>query len=197
VIGKRVVESSIMGMTYFKRYRMEFDLSDWQPRPCRPQDGYQLIGWRRSLLDAHASAKYRCFRGEIDSNVFPCLGNRDGCRRLMGEIASREGFVKEATWLVQYGAAGQRRPDYCGTVQGIRDRQGLGSIQNVGITPEHRGQGLGTCLVYKALDGFHRIGVKRVFLEVTAENVGAIRLYERMGFYRARTVYKAVEVIFA
>jgi len=36
----------------------------------------------------------------------------------------------------------------------------------------------------------------RAFLEVTAENVGAIRLYQRLGFRNVRTVYKAVEVAY-
>jgi ribosomal protein S18 acetylase RimI-like enzyme len=33
-----------------------------------------------------------------------------------------------------------------------------------------------------------------VYLEVTAQNQGAIRLYRRVGFAVIRTVYKAVEV---
>jgi ribosomal protein S18 acetylase RimI-like enzyme len=31
---------------------------------------------------------------------------------------------------------------------------------------------------------------------VTASNIGAIKLYQRLGFARARTVYKAVEVAY-
>ena len=31
-------------------------------------------------------------------------------------------------------------------------------------------------------------------LEVTAQNYGAIRLYQRMGFSKLRTVYKAVDL---
>ncbi|MBL8827867.1 MAG: GNAT family N-acetyltransferase, partial [Planctomycetaceae bacterium] len=78
-------------------------------------------------------------------------------------------------------------------VQGIRDRTGFGAIQNLGVTPEFRGHGLGSSLLLKALEGFHRAGLQRAFLEVTAQNEGAIRLYRRLGFHKARTVYKAVE----
>jgi ribosomal protein S18 acetylase RimI-like enzyme len=31
-------------------------------------------------------------------------------------------------------------------------------------------------------------------LEVTSQNVGAVRLYQRLGFRKVRTVYKAVQV---
>lgn len=85
----------------------------------------------------------------------------------------------------------------CGTVQGIRDPAGLGAIQNLGITPEHRNSGLGTALLFCALAGFQRAGIARVYLEVTAQNEGAIRLYRRLGFVTVKTVYKAVEAVYS
>ena len=152
------------------------------------------------MLDAFAETKYLSFRGEIDSNVFPCLGELAGCRRLMSEIAQKPGFLAEATWLVEYTpeytASSRRGVEYCGTIQGVRDYAGLGAIQNLGITPEHRNNGLGTALLGHALQGFRRTGLQRVYLEVTAENAGAIRLYRRLGFVTVKTVFKAVEAAF-
>ena len=186
-----------MGLTYFKRFRMEFDLS--RPlfeRPPMPA-GYAMLPWRDSLLSAHADVKYRSFCFEIDANVFPCLGDREGCLRLMQEISSREAFLREATWLVTYRATAASDPEPCGTIQGIRDRSGLGAVQNVGIIPEHRRLGLGTSLLYHGLRGFQEVGLRRAFLEVTAQNCGALRLYERLGFRTVKTVYKAAEVAYA
>jgi ribosomal protein S18 acetylase RimI-like enzyme len=114
----------------------------------------------------------------------------------MGEISRRQGFLKGATWLIEYNGE-ERRCEYCGTIQGVSESDGLGSIQNVGVTPEHRGFGLGTVLVVCALKGFRQAGLERVRLEVTAENTGAIRLYQRLGFRSIRTVYKPVEVAVA
>jgi RimJ/RimL family protein N-acetyltransferase len=180
-----------MGLTYFKRFRMEIDLHrvDLDEPPLPP--GYAWVAWGPELLPAHAEAKFQSFRTELDANVFPCLGEFDGCVRLMQEICHKDGFLPGATWLITYDDGNSL---FCGTIQGIRDRTGLGAIQNLGITPEHRGRGLGTCLVLKALHGFRRAGLRRAFLEVTAQNEGAIKLYRRLGFCKARTVYKAVEV---
>ncbi|EAQ78776.1 GNAT family N-acetyltransferase [Blastopirellula marina] len=180
-------------LTYFKRYRMEIDLAEVPAQPILLPSVYRFVSWRPDLIDAHAASKFESFRWEIDANVFPCLGDAEGCRRLMTEISHREGFIPGATWLVEYKdeTTGMMLP--VGTVQGVADRSGQGSIQNLGIVPEHRGSGLGGRLLLKALQGFYDHGLQHAFLEVTAQNEGAIRLYERIGFRISRTVYKAVE----
>lgn len=183
-----------MALVYFKRYRMEIELPRRDGGSSLPPTGYLFVSWDRGLLETHARVKYESFREEIDANVFPCFGEYGGCLRLMNEIAQKPGFLPEATWLaVHEGGAGKPRQP-CGTIQGVRDRSGIGSIQNLGIVPEHRNRGVGSGLLRRALDGFWQAGLDRVSLEVTAENEGAIRLYHRLGFRIVKTVFKATEV---
>jgi ribosomal protein S18 acetylase RimI-like enzyme len=185
-----------MGIVYFRRFRMEINLAEpLFSQPPAPPD-YRLVPWDDRLLEAHAETKHRCFHWEMDANVFPSLSTRDGCRRLMTEIARRPGFVPQATWLLEHWPPKARRPDPCGTIQGVAEDK-VGAIQNVGITSPHRGLGLGSVLVWHSLAGFKAAGIERVFLEVTAQNSGACRLYERLGFKRTRVVYKASEVAYA
>lgn len=180
-----------MGSTYFKRFRMDADLT--APRRLAPLPaGYRFVAWNEALLDVHARTKFRSFRSEIDSQVFPCLGNLEGCRRLMREIRNKSGFLPNATWLVvRNDAFGDL--EWCGTIQGVVDKLGVGSIQNIGVVPSQRSFGLGTCLIEQALAGFRGHGLRRASLEVTADNSRAVRLYQRLGFRRAKTVYKVVE----
>lgn len=186
-----------MGLTYFKRYRMEIDVTrSLFPSPRTPH-GYSFRAWDDSLLEAHAEAKLRCFCHELDANVFPSLGYSEGCLKLMREIARPDRFVAEATWLLQYQCPAGGGVEYCGTIQGVRKRKKLGAVQNVGVVRGHRGHGLGTCLLRSALEGFRDAGYQRVHLEVTAKNVGALRLYRRLGFRRVKTVYKTAEVAYA
>lgn len=176
-----------MKISYFKRFKMEVELANVQPlRPLPP--GFFWVPWDDSLVEAHAAAKFQCFQEEIDATVFPSLGSREGCSNLMREIRKKQGFLPLATWLI--GCA----DGHCATVQGVRERNGLGAIQNLGVVPAYRGQGLGAALLLKALDGFIRSGLGRAFLEVTAQNDAAVRLYRRHGFRCRKTVYKAVEV---
>ncbi len=185
-----------MALTYFKRYRMQIDLGGRNLTPPGIPPGYRLLPWDPSLLEAHAQAKYYSFREEIDANVFPCFGDLAGCQRLMTEIARKPGFLPEATWLAVWNGRDGKRPEACGTVQGVKDRSGAGYLQNLGITPLHRGQGLGSALMFKALLGFRQAGLSSVSLEVTADNSGAIRLYRRLGFRILKTVFKAAEVAY-
>jgi GNAT superfamily N-acetyltransferase len=176
-----------MSIAYFKRFKMEIDLYDAPPAPDLPP-GYSWVPWEDSLLEPHADVKFYSFQEEIDACVFPSLGSRDGCYYLMREICRKNGFLAEATWLVACPAG------YCGTVQGVRERTGLGAIQNLGVMPLHRGRGLGKALLVQALHGFRRAGLGRAFLEVTAQNEAAVRLYRSLGFRCRKTVYKAVDV---
>ena len=179
-----VMMPAVATISYFKRYKMEADLHALPPP--RTPSGYRWLAWQPGLLDAHAEALFACFQQEIDATLFPSLAEANACRSLMTEIVRKPGFHPEATWLLENDAGP------CGSIQGIRER-GLGAIQNIGVLPALRGQGLGEALLLQALHGFRRAGLQRAVLEVTAHNDAAIRLYRRLGFRRAKTIYKAVQ----
>jgi GNAT superfamily N-acetyltransferase len=171
-------------ISYFKRYKMEMELHAL-PSP-QLSDEFGFAPWSYELLDVHADMLFGSFHQEIDAQVFPSLGDRQGSLCLMIEMTRKRGFLPEATWLL-LGPVGP-----CGTVQGLRERDGVGSIQNLGILPGWRGRNLGEALLLQALHGFRQAGLRRAVLEVTAQNDPAIRLYHRLGFRRSKTLYKAV-----
>jgi mycothiol synthase len=183
-----------LNLNYTKRYRMELDMRRWQRPPIELPADYRLVPWHSSLVEAHGEVKYHSFRDEIDAQVFPCLGEYEGCCKLMDEIQQREGFIPESTWLAEYVGAGQAKAEYCGTIQAVRTQKGRASIQNIGVVPLHRGRGIGSALILAALLGFEVLAIPRVCLEVTSENEGAVRLYRKLGFRTVRTLYKAVEL---
>lgn len=183
-----------MNFHYVKRYRMEMNLLRWQAPVLRLPHGYLLVPWHHSLTQHHAEVKYLSFRDGIDAQVFPCLGELEGCERLMSEIKAKDGFVPEATWLLEYIGAGFRHAQYCGTIQAVRTQKTRANIQNVGVLAEHRGLGLGKGLLLASLLGMQQVGISQVNLEVTAENRSAVQLYQRLGFRSVRTLYKSVEL---
>ncbi len=182
-----------MVMAYFRRFRMELDFSEVNISEPTLPGGYRYVPWHPSLLDRHAVVKHHSFQSEIDSRVFNLLGDFNGCRRLMREITSQESFFPEATWLITYQPINGSELTDCGTIQGLAQSRALGAVQNVGIVPEHRGIGLGRAVLLKALAGFQKAKLRHVYLEVTAENQQAVKLYRSVGFRLTRTMYKAVE----
>jgi ribosomal protein S18 acetylase RimI-like enzyme len=55
-------------------------------------------------------------------------------------------------------------------------------LSNVGVDPQLRGKGIGTYILENAYRIAKDKGCKRVTLDVTFKNEGALRLYERFGF---------------
>ncbi|MEZ6053889.1 MAG: N-acetyltransferase [Planctomycetaceae bacterium] len=185
-----------MPTKYFKRLRMEINLRRTELSEPTLPEGYEWRGWHPVLTEAHAIAKWRSFDGELDSRLFASLSSLPGCRRLMRDISMRRGFVPLSTWLIVQPATEFRTITPCATIQGMTSGWWTGSIQNVGVVPEHRGIGLGQALVMKSLLGFQKRGLNRVFLQVTAENTKAVELYKRVGFHHSRTTYKEVAAPF-
>jgi ribosomal protein S18 acetylase RimI-like enzyme len=169
---------------------MDVDLRFAQIPAVRLPDGYRFVSWHSLLLERHARIKWRSFRNDLDGRVFPCLSDLQGCRRLMKEITRQPRFCALATWMIVF----QPEPDWpavdCGTIQGIERAGRIGSIQNIGVVPEHRSFGLGRALLLKSLHGFAHAGLVRASLEVTASNRPAVNLYRSVGFDVTRVLYR-------
>ncbi|MBI2487778.1 MAG: ribosomal protein S18-alanine N-acetyltransferase [Deltaproteobacteria bacterium] len=57
-----------------------------------------------------------------------------------------------------------------------------GHILNIAVLPEFRRMGIGEDLMTDCLDYFSRSHAKYALLEVRTSNIGAIKLYEKLGF---------------
>jgi ribosomal protein S18 acetylase RimI-like enzyme len=180
----------MMAQRVYKRLRMEIEFRHASLNPPQLPAGYVWLPWRSLLLERHANVKWRSFREDLDGKVFACLGDAPGCLALMREIASQRTFCPSATWMVAYQPEPNWPPSDCGTIQGITRTGGIGAIQNVGVTPEHRRLGLGRALVIQSLLGFMRCGMAVGTLEVTAENESAVNLYKSLGFRIVEVLYR-------
>ncbi|MBL8814729.1 MAG: GNAT family N-acetyltransferase [Planctomyces sp.] len=172
---------------------MHIDLRRYRPMVAKLPPGYCWVPWRLMLLERHAQTKWRAFRQDLDGQVFNCLSDLEGCRRLMKDIATQQTFCASATWLLVFQPEPEWPPEDCGCIQGICRKGNVGAIQNVGVVPEHRGQGLGRALVVQALNGFRQNGMETGFLEVTSINRPAVNLYRSLGFSIVEVLYRDAE----
>lgn len=65
-----------------------------------------------------------------------------------------------------------------------------GYIAMLATTSTHRNQGIATNLVRMAIDAMKERGADEVVLETEVENVGARRLYEKLGFLRSKKLWR-------
>ncbi|MEZ6057477.1 MAG: N-acetyltransferase [Planctomycetaceae bacterium] len=185
-----------MPVTHFKRLMMELDTRRvLVPEPTLP-DGYEWAAWHPSTIDEHARAKFESFRDDLDGELFSCLSDESGCRRLMYDISHNHGFLSQATWLIRFVGNPFLRSLPCATIQGLRKQGNVGGVQNVAVIPEHRGFGLGRALMLQSIKGYQLAGIHRIRLEVTAANRPAVNLYRSIGFEVRRISYRTVEQFF-
>jgi len=59
-----------------------------------------------------------------------------------------------------------------------------GEVLSIGVDPKRQRRGTGAILLNGCLDRMAQVGAETVYLEVAADNVGAIALYESRGFNR-------------
>ncbi len=67
------------------------------------------------------------------------------------------------------------------------ESEALGEIYVIGVDPDFHGQGLGAPMTSAGLDWLHQQGLVTGMLYVEADNVPAIKTYQRLGFSIVRT----------
>ncbi len=65
----------------------------------------------------------------------------------------------------------------------------VGHLISIAVLEEYRGRGIGSALLQHTIDAMRNVyKVASIYLEVRVSNIGAIRLYEKFGFKKARIV---------
>jgi len=113
-------------------------------------------------------------RIQNQTGVYPMM-NADAFRR---EFASDADVLKERVFFLEHETSGP-----IATSAGWFDAESSrGRIHWVAVVPAWQGQGLGTMLVVDTCVLLWALGHSRIFLTTGRENLGAIRLYMRLGF---------------
>jgi len=141
------------------RERLELLRHDLRALPTAP-DVHLRRGWRRDqdavlALDARAFSPF--WRFDRDALV----------------------DARAATPSSQFRLAGRNRPQgYAVTGRA----GGIGYLQRLAVDPDHQGRGVGTALIVDALRWARHHRVEHLLVNTQEDNLGAIRLYEALGF---------------
>jgi len=103
-------------------------------------------------------------------------------------IAEHDGLMAGFHWTKVHspasGEAAGVRGD--GSPGERKSEQSLGEVYVVGVDPAEQGSGLGRALTLAGLRHLQDVGIAQAMLYVDEDNVPAIRMYEALGFTRAR-----------
>jgi len=65
-----------------------------------------------------------------------------------------------------------------------------GYIAMLAVSSPHRGKGIATALVRRAIDAMIARDADEIALETEITNTGAMKLYERLGFLRSKRLHR-------
>lgn len=141
--------------------------------------------WSERRQDEAAQLIADAYHRHVDSQINDQYRSVSGARRFLQNIVQYPGcgtFLPQASLLAVQPYSGK----LCGLVLGSSVARDVGHITQICVSPAVKGTGIGFELLRRAMRHMAQQGYSRASLTVTAANVEAIRLYERVGFQQIR-----------
>jgi ribosomal protein S18 acetylase RimI-like enzyme len=142
--------------------------------------GLELRPWSGMHFQEAGRLLQRAYDGHMDASLNDQYRSAEGALRFLHNIIRFPGcgvFDLDASTVAVDTQGRLAAMLLCSRVQ-----EKVGHVTQVCVLPEHQRHGLGRLLVCRCAEQLWRRGFEAMTLTVTAENSGAVRLYERMGF---------------
>jgi ribosomal protein S18 acetylase RimI-like enzyme len=174
------------GFEIFPRYFMQLELTGYKPMLLQPLPaGMAMRVWNEADFTPAAHLIAGAYAGHLDSRINDQYQSIAGSMRFLHNIIRFPGcgmFDPNASRvLVQEKTGAIKGVLLCSQV-----KENVAHITQICVAPECQGRGLGGMMIEDCAGYLHRRQFQAVTLTVTQQNVGAVRLYERLGFVRSR-----------
>ena len=171
---------------------MQLDLAPAVKLPeIRPSHPVWIESWSERRQDDAAALMVGAYQGHIDSQINDQYRSPAGARRFLLNIIQYPGcgsFFQPASFVAIDPASSK----LAGICLSSLVKADVGHITQVCVSRAARGTGVGYELIRRSLESLARHNCKKVSLTVTAANMEAIALYERMGFRKTRNFFAYV-----
>jgi len=176
------------GFRLFPRQFMLFDLSGFDPEVPAFTPGLRIEHWHERHMQACADLIQLTYANHIDGAINDQYRSRTGAMKFLKNIVVLPGcgkFEAQASFVLR-----EETSDHLiGCVLTSMVARGVGHTTQLCVLPGQQGHGLGKRLMLASMDALKKINGTELSLTVTSSNVGAVRLYEKLGF---RTLKKFV-----
>jgi len=163
---------------------MELELSGtkWPDSIVAPA-GFRIEPWNWRLEEDVAQLMFRAYRGHMDADINDQYRVPARARVYLSNMIRYPacgGFSAEASYLVSDKNDGRLVGALLASVSDAAAEK-VGHVSQLCVDPGVRKQGVGRLMMLGALSKFCELGCEYSTLTVTAENRGAVRLYEALG----------------
>ena len=146
---------------------------------------FVIESWERKHDRPAAQLLFQTYRNHVDAVINDQYASEGGTSRLIENIMYQRGCgdpLPKASKVAIQRATGR----LAGVLALTCVRPRTAHIPQIAIAKEFQGIGLGTAMLETCFDELRQRGYEEVSLTVTDMNVGAVRLYERLGFENFR-----------
>jgi ribosomal protein S18 acetylase RimI-like enzyme len=195
------LENGFISWNYqgYRRRFMALSLPDWRPqtsstsgrngptRQAAPRlADFHILPCEKKYAREAAELVFGAYYNHVDAAINDQYSSLAGATRLIENILHYQGcgdFMEQVSKVAVH-----RQTRKLGAVLTVTSvRSDTAHIPQIAVARTLQGCGLGTALLESAFSDLARAGYQRVSLTVTDINVGALRLYERLGFRTFRT----------
>ena len=169
-----------LGFQVIERLGMELNLSDFKRPPPPLMEGYQLVHWQSGYIRETTLVLHEAFSGTPAEIAFP---------EMFRSVKALYETLKNVVRGRQYGRfdrfssfAVLHLDQLCGGLLTTHNPDGA-LIAAIAVSPAHQGRGLGEAMLINCFNSLKACGLKQVTLGCEADNIPAVNLYKKLGFW--------------
>jgi len=173
----------------FRLHMRKFMLLDLRKTPKEApsiNSGFRVERWNDRYFDPCAKLIYLAYANHIDGEINDQYRSRHGALKFLKNIIHLPGcgqFLQNASFVLRHPGS----DELVGAVLTSEVSPGVGHTTQICIQPGYQGHGLGRALMHASEEALRSMHYKELSLTVTAENRGAVELYEKLGFVTIKT----------
>jgi len=155
-------------------------------KPGRAARKVLIENWSAGRQEEAAEVIAQAYKAHVDGNVNDQYRSSRGACRFISNVVQYPGcgvFFQPASFVALDAWTGRA----CGVSLTSLLSPRVGHITQICVQPRLKGKGLGYELLRRSLAALAEAGCRNVSLTVTAANVEAVRLYERVGFEKVHS----------
>jgi ribosomal protein S18 acetylase RimI-like enzyme len=146
---------------------------------------FELARWTENDFQSAAAVITAAYRGHVDSEINDQYRSVSGSLRFLNNIVRFPGcgvFDADSSFTLLHKPS----RTIVGLILCSRVKSDVGHVTQVCLVPEYRGRRLGEALIAACYSALQKRNFSALSLTVTQANIGAVELYERLGFSTKR-----------